>query len=319
MPNSALLAPHVVLGATGSAGSAILAALVADGLPARGVARSPRPSSAPAGADWVAADIDDTASLRTALDGAAVVFMAAQPAYHRWPQEFPPMLDAVVAATAAVGARLVMVDNLYAYGPGGPMVETSPQRATDRKGRVRAAMADHLLQVHRDGLLEVVIGRASDYFGPGADNSGITALAIEPIAGRGPLRWPGDLDAAHSCAYLPDIARAYVALAGASDAAGRVWHLPHEPAVPGREFLVLVNAALDEHRPTRPLRPWMLRAAAPVHRISREMLAIAYQWTEPFVVDDAAFRARFPDFAGTPLPDAVAATVAHHRDRAMAA
>ena len=40
-----------------------------------------------------------------------MVYMAAQPAYHRWAEEFTPMLETVIAATAAAGAKLVMVDN----------------------------------------------------------------------------------------------------------------------------------------------------------------------------------------------------------------
>jgi nucleoside-diphosphate-sugar epimerase len=198
------------------------------------------------------------------------------------------------------------------------MSEETPQRATDRKGRVRASMADDLLAAHRQGRCEVVLGRASDYFGPGADNSGITALAIEPVAGKGALRWMGSLDQPHSCAYLPDIARAYVLLGTAPGVTGRAWHLPHAPAVTGREFLALVNAALPEPRSMGVVSTTMLRLAAPVHRISRESLSIAYQWTAPFVIDDRDFRARFPAFAVTPLPEAVQATVAAARGAQVA-
>ena len=227
---------HVVLGASGAAGSAILTALVDGGLDARGVNRSGPGPAAPRGVDWRTADVTSPEGLRAALDGADVVYMAAQPAYHRWPQEFPAMMQRVLDAAEAAGARrLVMVDNLYAYGPGSsPMTEQSPQNATDAKGRTRAAMADALLAAHEAGRIEVVIGRASDYFGPDADNSGITALAIEPVAGRGKLRWMGSLDAAHSCAYLPDVARAYRGPGQLPRTPpGRVWHLPHAPAVTG--------------------------------------------------------------------------------------
>ena len=179
-------------------------------------------------------------------------------------------------------------------------------------------MADALLAAHRQGRIEVVIGRASDYFGPNADNSGITALAIEPAAGRGKLRWMGSLHAAHSCAYMPDVARAYVALGSAPDTAGRVWLLPHAPAVTGAEFHALVNDALPEPRATALVSTRMLRLAAPFHRISRESLPLAYQWTEPFLVDDSAFRARFQDFVSTPMAQAVATTVAHYRHEAGA-
>jgi nucleoside-diphosphate-sugar epimerase len=305
---------QVVLGAAGSAGSAILEALTSAGLPTRGVGRGPRPASAPAQAEWIGADLRDERALAAALAGAGAVHMAGQPPYHRWPEEFPAMLEAVLGATSAVGARLVMVDNCYAYGPGSsPMTEAAPSRATDRKGRVRAAMADALLAAHAEGRCEVVLGRASDYFGPGAANSGITALAVEPVAGTGKLRWMGSLDAAHSCAYLPDIARAYVLLGTEAGVTGRAWHLPHAPAVTGREFLSLVNRCLPAPRSTAVVSTAMLRLASPVHRISRESLAIAYQWTEPFVVDDADFRRRFPAFEVTPLEDAVRETVAAAR------
>ncbi len=312
------MSTHVVLGASGAAGSAILTALVDGGLDARGVNRSGPGPAAPHGVDWRTADVTSPEGLRTALEGADVVYMAAQPAYHRWPQEFPAMMNRVLDAADAAGARrLVMVDNLYAYGPGSsPMTEQSPQNATDAKGRTRTAMADALLAAHKEGRIEVVIGRASDYFGPDADNSGITALAIEPVAGRGKLRWMGSLQAAHSCAYLPDVARAYVALGSAPDTAGRVWLLPHAPAVTGAEFHALVNAALPEPRATALVSTRMLRLAAPFHRISRESLPLAYQWTEPFLVDDSAFRARFPDFVSTPMAQAVATTVTHYRHEA---
>jgi nucleoside-diphosphate-sugar epimerase len=312
------MSTHVVIGASGAAGSAILTALVEGGFNARGVNRSGPGAAAPRGVDWRTADATSAEGMRAALEGADVVHMAAQPAYHRWSQEFPAMMQRVLDATVAAGARrLVMVDNLYAYGPGAsPMTEASPQAATDTKGRTRAAMADALLAAHREGRIEVVIGRASDYFGPDADNSGITALAIEPVAGKGKLRWMGSLDAPHSCAYLPDVARAFVALGTAPDTAGRVWHLPHARAVTGAEFHVLVNEALPQPRATALVSTRMLRLAAPFHRISRESLPLAYQWTEPFLVDDAAFRARFPDFVSTPMAQAVATTVAHYRARA---
>lgn len=305
---------HVVLGSTGGAGHAIAAALFDAGLPVRAVSRCGH-ADLPAGITQLAADIT-TSDIAAAVADAAVVYMAAQPQYHRWPQEFPAMLDRVVDATAAVGAKLVMVDNLYAYGPcDHPMTPATPQRATDAKGHLRAAMADRLLQAHREGRLRVAIGRASDYFGPGADNSTITALAIEPIAKGGSLRWMCALDKPHAVAYLPDIARAYVRLGTDPRADGRVWILPHAPAPTGEEFLALVNAALPDPRKTSVVSKTMLRLAAPFHRISNEVLGISYQWTQSYTLADSAFRTELGPFEVTPLDEAVKATVAAYHAR----
>lgn len=307
---------HVVLGASGGAGNAITRALHDAGVRARAVNRSGF-SQLPDGVERLAADITDRSDLATAVDGAAVVYMAAQPAYHRWPEEFPAMLNAVIAATAAAGAKLVMVDNLYGYGPGvGVMTEATPETASDRKGAVRRQMTEALLDAHRSGRLRVAVGRASDYFGARADNSAITALAIEPAAANKTIRWTGSLDVPHSVAYLPDIARAYVLLGTDARADGQVWILPHAPAITGREFLGLVNAALPAPLDTGVIPKMMLRIAAPFHKISKETLGIAYQWTEPFVVDDRAFQETFGPFATTPLATAVADTVAWYRHHA---
>ncbi len=301
---------HVVLGATGGAGNAIVHALAAAGLTVRGVNRAGN-AAAPAGVELLAADISVGADLERAVAGAAVVYMAAQPPYHQWPELFPPMLERVIDAVAAVDGKLVMVDNAYGYGPGrSPLTEDLDERATDKKGATRRRMTRKLLDAQASGRLRVAIGRASDYYGPGGENSGITALAIAPArAARGALRWMGTLDAPHSVAYLPDIASAYVVL-GTSDAAdGQIWHLPHGPAVTGRQFTAAVNAHLAEPRKVRVVSTAMLRMAAPFHRISRESLGIAYQWTEPFVLDSTKFEAAFGPFATTPLDDAIAATL----------
>jgi nucleoside-diphosphate-sugar epimerase len=303
---------HVVLGASGGAGNAITRALHEAGHQVRAVNRSGS-ADVPDGVERLAADVTTREGARRAVDGAAVVYLAAQPAYHRWPEEFPPMLATVIDAVPD-GAKLVMVDNLYGYGPGSsPMSETTPERATDAKGRVRQEMTRTLLDAHRSGRIRVTIGRASDYVGPRADVSAITALAIEPVSTGGTLRWTATLDAPHSVAYLPDIARAYVLLGTRDEADGRVWILPHAPAVTGREFLDLVTAALEQPQKTGVLPTWMLRVASPFHRISKETLGILYQWTQPFVVDDSAFRETFGPFTLTPLDEAVRVTVEAYR------
>ena len=306
---------HVVLGASGGAGLAITKELVARGLPVRAVNRSGSVDFA--GVEPFAADVDDPAEAARAVAGAAIVYMAAQPPYHRWPDRFPGMLATVVDAAAEVGARFVMVDNLYMYGPGaGSMSETTPHRATEAKGVVRREMADALLEADRSGRLPVLIGRLSDYFGPRGDNSTIAALAFAPLAkGRG-IRWPFQGEVLHSVAYLPDVARALVDLATTDDAYGRVWVLPHASAITGMEFLALVNDRLDEPVKASVLTLGMFRLAAPFHKPSRELLAIRYQFEEPFVVDDTSFRAAMPDFMVTPLESAVAETVAWYRDGA---
>jgi nucleoside-diphosphate-sugar epimerase len=303
---------HTVLGASGGAGSAIALALRDADIPTRAVSRS-KPAL-PADIEVASADITDPDALVAALAGSGVVYMAAQPPYHRWSEEFPDMLEGVIVACTSVGAKLVMVDNLYAYGPGHErLTPTTPHTATDRKGIVRRQMHERLLAAHAGGDVRVAIGQASDYYGPHSDNSAVTSLAVAPIGTRGALRWIGSLDEPHSIAYLPDIARAFVALGTNDDADGRTWVLPHGEPVTGRRFIDLVNSHLDEPRKASRVSKAMLTMAAPFHRISRETLGISYQWTDPWIADDSAFQAAFGPFTPTPVEVAVAEAVAAYR------
>ena len=154
---------HVVLGASGGIG--IVRELVSRRHRVRAVSRS-----APEGVEGVRADVSAPEDARAAVSGASVVYHAAQPDYSKWPEEFPPMTDAVIEGAAAAGAKLVFADNLHMYGPQ-PMNEETPPKATGKKGRTRALMAARLSQAHRSGRVLVTIGRASVYYGPGGTGS----------------------------------------------------------------------------------------------------------------------------------------------------
>ena len=147
MPNESDL--HVVLGASGGTGSAIVRELADRGHRVRAVSRR-GDADLPAGVEGVAADITNAEQIRRACGGAAVVYHAAQPAYARWVQEFPAMTRAVMQGAAAAGAKLVFADNLYMYAPSSkPLTEDSPLAVTGKKGPLRARMAEELLTAHR--------------------------------------------------------------------------------------------------------------------------------------------------------------------------
>ena len=175
---------HVVIGAGGGTGSAVVRELARRGLPVRAVTRSGK-GDVPDGVQQMAADIGTPEGARQACEGAAVVYHCAQPPYTKWPELFPPMTRAVLDGAAEAGAKLVFADNLYVYGPPDePMTEETPQRAQGKKGRVRIQMADALLGAHADGRLRVTIGRASDYYGPRGTASTVGENIMKPAAAR---------------------------------------------------------------------------------------------------------------------------------------
>ena len=296
-------------------GRAVVADLVADGV--RPVVVTRRGQAVP-GADAVAADIADTAVAAGVLAGASVVFQCAQPAYHRWPEEFPDLQGSVVSALTGTDALLVAVENLYGYGPvSGPLHEGLPLQASTRKGSVRAAMWEALAVAHREGRVRTVAARAADFIGPGVEGSAVGERFFRALLTGRAVEVLGDPDALHTYTYVPDLAASMVTLAGAPDAWGRAWHVPSAPPVQQRH-LVERAAALAGVRPqVRRVGPVALRLAGLFSPGAREMVELLHEFTDDFVVDHGDWSARFGT-GPTPLDAALEATIASYRQAALA-
>ncbi len=288
-------AEHVVFGA-GAIGRATVDALVARGERVRLVNRSGR-AALPDGVEVVGGDAADPAFTVPVAAGARVVYQALNPPYHRWPSEFPPLQAAVLAAARATGARLVSTDNLYCYGrpAGRPLDETRPDAAHTVKGRLRAAMAAELLAEHAAGRTEVVIARASDYFGPGAGaQSNLGDRVVGPARRGRPATVLGDPDQPHTYSFVPDIGATLAALGSADGVTGEVWHVPNDPRTRTTRELVEIVQELAGH-PGAGLRRTpkvLMRAIGVVNPTVRSILEMGYLFEEPFVVDSTKITTR---------------------------
>src|SRR5215831_2082554 len=306
---------HVVFGTTGAIGSAVVTELVHAGRNVRAVSRG---GKAPDGALGMAADVSDPAEAAAAAAGAAVVYHCASPPYTRWPALLPPLTRSILEAAESTGAKLVFADNLYAYGPvAGPLREDLPAVAGGRKGRIRVEMAAQLLAAHRSGQARVVIGRASDYYGPHGTGSTAGATVFGRIlAGKKP-QWTGRLDQPHTFHYLPDIARGLLVLAGHPQADGQVWHLPAAGPLTAQQFFDKIATAAGQPVPVRAsvATPALLAVAGIFSPLLREVRETTYQFRAPFVIDASKFEAAFGPLEPTSHRDAVQRTVAWYRSR----
>jgi nucleoside-diphosphate-sugar epimerase len=312
---SSASALHVVLGAGGGTGSAVVDELVVRGLPVRAVTRTGS-TNVRAGVEQVAADIAEPDGARRACAGAAVVYHCAQPPYTKWVDLFPPLTRTVLDGAADAGAKLVFADNLYVYGPPeGVMTEETPQRAQGKKGRIRIEMATEILRAHGDGRLRCTIGRSSDYYGPRGTSTTAGDNLMKPVLRGKRARWLGSLDQPHTLNYLEDMARALVTLGEREEADGEVWHLPAAETLTGRQFLTLLYeaAGLAPKMGVAP-RP-MIRLIGAFDPLVRELNETLYQFERPFVSDASKFQGAFGPFEPTPHPEAVRRTVEWFRNR----
>jgi nucleoside-diphosphate-sugar epimerase len=301
-----------VLGAAGGIGRAIVTELAARGHEVTAASRSVTASSWPAGVRPLATDLHDTAATAAACNDADVVVMAAQVPYPAWATELGSLFDAAVDAAADAEARLVLVDNLYAYGsPGTPITERTPEAATTRKGRLRSHLGRRVLAAGTDGRLPgVTIGRFADYYGPGGANSLVLQVGIAPaVAGKRPRVFI-EGHQPHTFHYLPDAARGFATLVEDDRADGSAWILPAAPAVTQFELYAQLGAVLGrELRPGR-ISPAMLWLVGLANAELREAREVVPQFDRPYVTDATAFEATFGPIAVTPHREALEATVA---------
>lgn len=261
----------------------------------------------------LAVDAADGGAMVRLARGAATVFNCANPPYHRWARDWPPIAASLLEAATQAGAVLATMSNLYQYGPvDGPMTEDLPAAPVGPKGAVRAAMWGDAVGAHRAGRVRAVEVRASDFYGPGLTVGSPLGSRVVPriLAGRPVQLVPGRPDVPHSWTYVDDAAASLVRVAAEPAAWGRPWHVPTNPPQTARRMVEgLAGAAGVATPPVRAMAPGLLRLAGVVSPTVRALDEVAYQFDRPFVIDSGAMSATF-GMEPTPLDETLAATVA---------
>jgi nucleoside-diphosphate-sugar epimerase len=279
---------HVVVG-SGPLGRAVARALLADGRRVRIVSRSGRGVE---GAEAVSADISAD---HTYAAGAQVLYQCAQPAYHRWLVEFPALQRQVLEAAARAGARLVVADNLYAFGDGGghPISDDSPRIPRSRKGELRAAMAAEALEAHAAGRVELALTQPSDYVGGGYHQ--FDASVVTPALRGRRMQFIGALDQPHSFSYVPDAGRAMAAIGTSELGWGRSWITPVLPAITQGELAARVWRAAGRTDAVK-VSGMSKGAARVLGAFIPDLGALVEMWYEfdaPYVVESSGFERTF--------------------------
>lgn len=308
VPNLEQSRLHVVLGA-GPVGRAIAATLCRQGAVVRLVSKSGKVADTPVGVEIRAADLTRLDQAMAAVKEAAVVYHCAAPAYQNWAREFPALQDTIITATAAAGARLVVLDNLYGYGVNGILSENLSLAATGPKGRVRADMATRLLADHHAGRIRATIARSADFIGPDVRMSCVGERFWPQLLSGKTIGWFGNPDAPHSFTYVPDLAQAMIRLGGEDGALGQAWHVPSLPVMSALELARTAATLASAPAPRVSITPEiMMRFFGIFVPAAREMIEVGYQYNDRFEMNWHHYANTFNDKAtdiGVALTDTI--------------
>jgi nucleoside-diphosphate-sugar epimerase len=178
-------------------------------------------------------------------------------------------------------------------------------------------MTDELFAAEDAGRARIAIGRASDFFGAGVTASTLGERVFANAVASRRADFIGNPDLPHTYSYVPDIAAGLATLGTDERAAGGVWHLPGPETVTTRQLLELVTAEVGHPVGVRSVPKLAVRALGLFNPMIRALAEMAYEFEEPFVLDTSKYTAVFGT-TGTPLREAVAATVAWYGQRHVA-
>lgn len=229
-----------------------------------------------------------------AVKGSEIVYLTAGLTYSRqvWKKDWPVIIENVINACLQQNAKLVFFDNVYMYDKFffSNMTESTPVNPPSEKGKVRAAIAQAILDASKKKGLKALIARSADFYGPGANASILKIGVIDNFRKNKKAFWQADDSKIHSLTFTPDAAKAVALLGNTADAYGEVWHLPtNKEKLTGKEFIGLTAKVMDKEPRHYILSKGMISFLGLFVPIIKELKEMQYQYDRNYFFDSSKF------------------------------
>lgn len=303
----------LVLGSTGGIGSHVATMLLERGWRVRCLTRRATTRTAQANREEVLGDAMNRDDVLHAAEGVELIVHAVTPpGYRNWGKLVLPMLGNTIHAAEAVGARILLPGTVYNFGPDAfpVLTEDSPQNPKTRKGAIRRDMEQRLRAASERGV-PVLIVRAGDFFGPGANNNWFSQGLIKPGQKITSITNPGKAGVGHQWAYLPDVAETMGQLLDRRSEleSFAVYHMDGFWDANGRHMPAVIERVIGHHVAMKSMPWWFLRLASPLVPIFRELSEMRYIWKTPLRMSNAKLVAFLGSEPRIQVDEAVRATL----------
>lgn len=273
----------LIIGITGNFGAQMALALREQGWSVRALMRDP--AKAPG---WLEAkaivkgSAQDEAAVLGAAKGVDLLVYAANPPYHRWPQEAMAMLEPAVKAAEQLKLQLVFPGNVYVYAPqAAPIDEQVSMSPPTEKGVIRQRMEQRLQQATERGA-RVLIVRAGDFIGPNTTMTWLD-LMMSVKGKKVTLKLPHDGQHVHYYSYLPDLCTNTARLL---EEPLEHWAVFHDPGLTlGKADWQVAFRELGVALKITSFPWWGLRLASLFSPLLKEVMKMRYLWRQPVIMN----------------------------------
>jgi nucleoside-diphosphate-sugar epimerase len=308
----------IILGAAGRIGDAAAKAFLEAGWRVKGVARNAKAATLRTGIEAVQADAYDRQSLIEAVKGADVILNALNPKYTQWETTVMRLAENVMAAAEASGALHLFPGNVYNYGHviGINMNEESAQVPSTVKARIRMEAEELFRTNAQSGGVKTVILRGGDYFGGSKPESWLDLLILKNLK-KDIFTWPGPANMPHAFAYLPDFARAFVAVAEKRAALKPFESFNFQGhTMTGAEMHTFTQQAVGRTLHYKTMGWTMPKLLGLVIPMMRELVIMSYLWRTPHSLNGEKLRRFIGPLQSTPTVEALREAIRDmHLDR----
>lgn len=249
----------------------------------------------------------NSGDLTQAAIGAQVIVNGWNPAYPDWAVQVPDLHAQVIGAARVSGATVIVPGNVYVFGADTmrPWSENSPHGAKNPLGKIRVEME----AAYRRSGVQTILLRAGDFLDTQASGNWFDMILIKELA-KGKFTYPGNPEIPHAWAYLPDLARAAVALAEQRQDLPVYTDVPYSGyTLTGQEMLAAVNQLITRPVLLKPMAWWQLHLAKPFWAMGRCLLEMRYLWDTAHRLDGMLFETLLPGFHQTPMDVALASAL----------
>lgn len=253
--------------------------------------------------ELLAANLSDATQVEQAIAGSEVVYLTVGFAYDIkvWQQKWPALMKAVIQACEKHGAKLVFFDNVYMYDRDylNHMTEETPIRPTSEKGKVRAQIADMLMEAVAQKRITALIARAADFIS--TTNSVLIEMGFKNLKKGKKAMWMVDANKIHSFTFTPDAAKAVALLGNTPEAYNQVWHLPTDNTkLTGKQWIALMAKELNTTPKYQIMPVWMMRILGLFIPTLKGFIEMTYQYDRDYFFDSSKFEKQFHFTPTTP-------------------
>ncbi|WP_078394131.1 SDR family NAD(P)-dependent oxidoreductase [Shouchella patagoniensis] len=258
-------------------------------------------------------DILNQKDLIEAVEGADTLFHAIGFPYEKWANTHLPCMKKMIEAAKRNEARIVLADNIYAYGIQGdrPVDELAKKIPHTKKGKLRLEMEKTLLL----SSVPALIAHLPDLYGPNAENT-LLHETLNGAINKKKANYIGCPKKKREFLYTRDAAEAVVRLAEDHTCFNQNWNIASKP-INGHALLQLISKQTNHSKGYRIVKRRMIRTLGLFSPFMREMVEMMYLTEQPVLLDGTKAANKLGKLPYTPFEEGIAETVSWMKSRAM--